>query len=84
MVSDTGVKYETVSSSNLLAVGYDEENANLFIVFKNKKTGKPGRKYVYYHVPRHVFDELLAADSKGVYHGAYVKNVYSYDEIGGN
>lgn len=78
---DDNVKYDTVSSSNLLAVGYDPDNENLFIIFKNSETGGPGRKYVYYHVPSNVYGELMAAESKGKYHAAYIKKVYSYDQL---
>jgi hypothetical protein len=78
---DDNVKYQDVSSSNLLAVGYDEENANLFIVFKDAKTGQPSRKYAYYHVPPNVYAELMAAPSHGKYHAAHIKGRYSYDQL---
>ncbi len=78
---DDNVRYENVESSNLYAVGYDPENGNLFIIFKIKATGAPGRKWVYYNVPAHVFSELMAAESKGKYHAAHIKKVYGGDEL---
>lgn len=78
---DDNVQYQPVSSSNLLAVGYDADNENLFIIFKDGKTGAPARKYVYYHVPSQTHAELMAAPSHGKYHAAYIKNHFSYDQI---
>ena len=77
---DDGVEYVQVSSSNLHSVGYDPENQNLYIVFQNA-TGGPGRKYAYYHVPPRVYAELMAAESKGRYHAAHIKKVYSYNQL---
>lgn len=81
MVDDNNVEYVPVSSSNLYAVGYDEENGNLFVQFKEQETGGPGLTYVFYHCPPTVHAELMAADSKGKYLNARVKNVYSYDRL---
>lgn len=78
---DDNVTYTAVSSSNLHSVGYDEENKNLFIIFKDKKTNAPKSKYVYYHVPPNVYAELMAAPSHGEYHAAHIKNKYSYDQL---
>lgn len=77
---DDNVSYENVSSSNLLAVGYDKDNSNLFIIFKDKD-GRPSSKYVYYHVPSQVHAELMAAESKGKYLAAYIKGTYSYERL---
>lgn len=50
-----------VSSSNHVAAGYDSNQATLRIEFKN------GNIYEYYDVPQYIWDEYLAADSKGKY-----------------
>lgn len=60
-----------VASSNLAAVGYDEQSATLYIQFHS------GR-YMYFDVPVQVFQGLLSAPSKGKYHHQYIKNVYRY------
>ena len=64
-----------VDSSNLSSVGYDDYNHNLYIQFRQGE-------YVYYNVPRNVFQELMAAPSKGKYHAAHIKYSYRYDRIG--
>ena len=70
-----GVQMIPVSSSTIVAVGYDDVNRKLYVEFRNGT-------YVYYSVPRHVFDGLMAAYSHGEYHAAYIKNSYRYDRVG--
>jgi KTSC domain len=64
-----------VDSSNLSSVGYDSNNAVLKIEFIN------GRAYEYYDVPQYVYDELLAAESKGKYAAANIYKNYSQQRI---
>lgn len=64
-----------VTSSNLVAVGYDESSKDLVIRF-NSGT------YVYYGVPTYVYTELLNAPSKGSYHHLNIKNKYPFKKIG--
>jgi len=52
------------------AVGYDDAAQELEVVFNSGKT------YRYTGVPRTVYEELLAADSKGQYMRANVIDVY--------
>lgn len=63
-----------VSSSNLVAIGYDSNTATLRIVFHSGV-------YDYYNVPQNVFEGLLNASSKGKYHHAFIKNSYSYSKV---
>lgn len=56
-----------VSSSNLNAVGYDYDTATLRIQFLN------GGLYDYMGVPPEVYDELIAAISKGQYFDQTIK-----------
>ncbi|MBC6998341.1 KTSC domain-containing protein [Cytophaga sp. FL35] len=65
-----------VSSSNIKAIGYDEENAVLRIEF-NK-----GGIYEYYDVPQYEFDGLYAADSKGSYANQNIYKNYRQQKIG--
>ena len=58
-----------VSSSNLSSVGYDESTGTLEIAFH--KSGI----YQYYHVPASVYEELMAAPSKGRYFSRTSKGV---------
>lgn len=66
-----------VDSSLIRSVGYDVASSVLEIEF----TGE-GRIYEYYDVPLSVYLELMAAGSKGQYFNEYIKDMYSYQEIG--
>lgn len=56
-----------VSSSNLRAVGYDPDREELTIQFHDSGV------YTYINVPKHIYDGLMSASSKGSYHHQYVK-----------
>lgn len=64
-----------VSSSNLESVGYEDDASILEVEFKN------GSIYQYYDVPRHVFDDLMAAGSHGIYFSREIRNRYSYSKL---
>ncbi|NRA87567.1 MAG: KTSC domain-containing protein [Rhizobiales bacterium] len=64
-----------VSSSNILAIGYDPDSATLTIEFKD------GSEYEYYDVPHHEFDNFLVADSKGKYGNRNIYKKYSQQKI---
>ena len=66
-----------VESSNIGSIGYDPDNAILVINFKNG-----GATYEYYDVPQHVFDELLAAESKGRYANSNIYKAYRQQRVG--
>ena len=56
-----------VGSTNLISVGYDDATSMLEAEFH--KSGV----YQYYGVPREIFDQLMAAPSKGSYFNAVIK-----------
>lgn len=58
---------QSVESSNLASVGYDEKNEILEIEFNN------GGVYQYFDVPEHIYEELMNADSHGQYFDRNVK-----------
>lgn len=64
-----------VSSSNILAVGYDVDNQIVHVQFLN------GSEYIYKGVPQHEFDGLLNAPSVGSYLHRNYKNIYPYERI---
>ncbi|MCM3068589.1 KTSC domain-containing protein [Priestia flexa] len=64
----------SVSSSNLVAVGYDDSTNTLFIEFKSGT-------YKYFNVPQNIYRNLLNASSKGQYHAAFIKRNYPYQKI---
>jgi hypothetical protein len=51
-----------VVSSNVESIGYDDAAGCLYIKFRTTP-----ETYMYQNVPRPVFEELMAADSKGSY-----------------
>lgn len=64
-----------VSSSNVAAVGYDEESETLQVEFKK------GTIYQYFDVPENVFIGLRDADSVGGYLAAHIKGTYRYSKV---
>lgn len=69
------MKRQSVESSNLASVGYDAENEILEVEFKH------GGVYQYFDVPENVYDELMNADSHGVYFSANIRNDYDYQKM---
>lgn len=61
-----------VDSSNIEAIGYDDASQELHVQFLS------GGYYVYYQVPRQIFDNLMAAPSKGSFLNREVKRVYQF------
>ena len=61
-----------VDSSNVEAIGYDDNSQELHVQFLS------GGCYIYFDVPRDVFDYLLNAPSKGSFLNREIKGVYSY------
>jgi hypothetical protein len=66
-----------VDSSMLASAGYDPERRTLVVLFNS------GRAYEYYDVPAEVYQELLAADSKGGYMNENVIGTYAYGHFRG-
>jgi hypothetical protein len=64
-----------VSSSNIAAVGYDEEKKELTIQFHS------GGTYVYDDVEKEVHQKMLLAGSVGQYFQQNVKPFYSFYKI---
>ena len=68
-------KMQSVSSSNIASVGYEEESQVAFVEFLN------GSTYKYEDVPKSEFDNLLAASSVGKYFNQNFKGVYRFVEV---
>ncbi|MGD1816121.1 MAG: KTSC domain-containing protein [Pleomorphochaeta sp.] len=66
---------QSVSSSNIDAIGYDMENQEVYVRFLNNSL------YVYRGVPQYEYDGLLNAQSVGTYLNRNYKNVYPYERI---
>ena len=63
----------SVESSNIESIGYDSNSKILEIEFNNYSI------YRYYEVAEDVYDELMAAESKGSYLYQKIKGVYRYE-----
>ena len=61
-----------VDSSNIEAIGYDDDAQELHVQFLSSGY------YIYHEVPRQIFDDLLAAPSKGSFLNREVKGVYQF------
>lgn len=64
-----------VVSSNVAAVGYDEESQTLQVEFNN------GSTYQYFDVPEEIFNGLLSAESVGQFLNQKVKGSYRYSRV---
>lgn len=67
---------QSVSSSNIASVGYDETSQTLEIEFNS------GGIYEYYNVSETVYQELLNAPSVGSYFAYRIRNTYGYSQVG--
>lgn len=63
-----------VDSSNIEAIGYDDDGQELHVQFLS------GACYVYHDVPRQIFDNLLQAPSKGSFLNREIKGIYRYSK----
>jgi hypothetical protein len=66
----------SVQSSNIAALGYDEQNQIAYVRFNN------GSTYIYKGVSQAEFNNLKNAPSIGSYLNRNFKNIYSYERIG--
>jgi hypothetical protein len=66
----------SVISRNVAAIGYDGQTSEMFVRFHNE-----ARLYVYWAVPLSVYEEFLAAPSKGQFLAWYVKGRYPYTRV---
>lgn len=71
------LKKHYVDSSNIQWIAYDEELNNLYVAFNNNSV------YVYYEVPKEIFENFMRAGSKGRYLHMYIKrnNRYKYKKL---
>ena len=64
-----------VDSSMIYALGYDEEQQVLEVVFK--RTGV----YRYRNVPKEVYEQLMNSDSKGSYMRDLIIDMYPAEQL---
>jgi hypothetical protein len=64
-----------VQSKGIAWVAYDEQAATLDVHFAASRT------YRYFDVPASVYEWLLRAPSKGMFHNRLVKDRYRYERL---
>lgn len=69
------MRRQSVKSSNIASIGYDETSEILEIEFLS------GGIYQYLDVPNYVYEELMNAESHGKYFNAYIKDNYETKKI---
>lgn len=63
------------NSSNIAEIGYDENTLTLEVMFLNNSI------YQYFDVPKHIYDELIQAESYGKYLAQNIKGFYRYSKV---
>ena len=69
------MRRDPVASSNIMSVGYEPSSQTLEIEFGS------GGVSQYYNVPQSVYEELLAAPSKGKFFASQVKDRFPYARV---
>ncbi len=64
----------SISSSNIVSVGYDRSSRTLEIEFGNGV-------YQYYEVPLQIYEGLISATSAGRYFHGNIKDKYDYSKV---
>lgn len=63
---------QSVSSSNIASVGYDDASETLEVEFL-----KTGKVYQYYNVPKFMYERLMEAPSLGTFFNLEIRNAYA-------
>jgi hypothetical protein len=69
------MKRESVSSTNISELGYDEDRRVLEVLFHG------GSVYQYFDVPPQIYNELRQASSVGQYINANIKGHFRYARV---
>ena len=64
-----------MTSEAVVSAGYDANAGTLEIELIG------GRVYQYYQVPAAIYDQLMAAESKGKFFNYNIKNAYAYSPV---
>ncbi len=65
-----------VDSSSIRSLGYDFPSSILEVELAGS-----GRVYRYFDVPLSIYDEFMAAESKGGYFNEMIRDMYAFEEI---
>ena len=69
------MELRSVTSSNIKAIGYDEDAHRLVVEFHT------GKKYAYREVPPGVHEALMGAKSIGLYFGLNIRGKYGTEKL---
>lgn len=64
-----------LSSRTLASACYDPHQRQLELEFRS------GKRYLYFQVPRHCYEELLQAESKGGYFNRTIRNRFAFKDL---
>jgi hypothetical protein len=64
-----------VASSNIASVGYEPTSQTLEVEFAG------GAVYQYYNVPQSIYEEFVAAASKGRFFASQIKDRFPYARV---
>ena len=67
---------DSVASTNVASVGYDEATETLEVEFQN------GTIYQYFNVGSGLYQQFLASPSKGQFLNAYIRRAFPYSRVG--
>jgi len=68
--------WQAIESKLLSAVAYDSEHSMLYLRFREN-----GDVYRYFEVPSGHYRQLLAAESRGRYFLAHIRNHFRYERM---
>jgi hypothetical protein len=74
------MELQSVKSSNVEAVGYDQDTQTLRVDYKAKEGADPAR-YEYDAVPKEAYDALMASKSMGAYIFEHIRGRYNYRKL---
>jgi hypothetical protein len=69
------MRRQSVTSSNIASIGYDERSQTLEVEFLN------GGVYQYFDVPSHVYNGMMSASSHGQYLAQNIKGHYRFSKV---
>lgn len=70
-----GINHTDVISSSIRSIGYDEKTGEMHVTFRD--TGR----YVYYGVPKNVYESMMMSSSKGKFIHSQIKPQYNFTKI---
>lgn len=69
------MRRQSVTSSNIASIGYDERSQTLEVEFLN------GGVYQYFDVPSQVYNGMMSASSHGQYLAQNIKGHYRFSKV---